>query len=149
MSDRKRVLFLSTGNACRSQMAEGFAETLAAHLIEGRSAGVEPAAEVDARAVKVMNEDWTDISERTPKAVTDDMLADVDLVITLSDEARERCPALPEGAEHRHWAIDDPHTASGDEQRIMNTYRGIQDEVKENILFLINEVRGGNEEFQI
>ncbi len=149
MSDKKRVLFLSTGNACRSQMAEGFAETLAAHLIEGRSAGVDPAAEVDARAVKVMNEDWTDISGRTPKAVTDDMLAEVDLVITLSDEARERCPALPEGVECRHWPIEDPSTASGEEQRVMNAYRGVQDEVKENILFLINEVRGGDEEFQI
>ncbi|MFP4183150.1 MAG: arsenate reductase ArsC [Halorhodospira sp.] len=149
MSEKKRVLFLSTGNACRSLMAEGFSETLAGHLIEGRSAGVEPAAEADPRAVKVMNEDWTDIAGRSPKAVTDAMLADVDMVITLSEEARERCPALPEGVEHRHWAIDDATTASGDEQRIMNTYRGIQDEVKENILFLINEIRGSDEEFQI
>lgn len=147
MSDKTRILFLSTDNAARSQMAAAFAESFAAHLMEASSAGVEAAEAVHPYAVKVMNEDWLDISGETPKAVTDAMLADVDLVITLSEQARDRCPALPQGAEHRHWEIDDPKAAEGDEPAITNAFRSVQDDVKEQILFLMNELRGAVADF--
>ncbi len=149
MSNKTRVLFLSNGNACRSQMAEGFAENLAGHLIEPCSAGVAPAAELDARAAKVMSEDWTDISSKAPKALDPSMLEQVDMVITLCDEAKAACPQLPAGVEHRHWPTADPAQAAGDDAQAMGPYRDTQDEIKENILFLLNEVRGNIDEFEI
>ncbi|ABM61596.1 arsenate reductase ArsC [Halorhodospira halophila] len=150
MSNKTRVLFLSNGNACRSQMAEGFAENLAGHLIEPCSAGIAPAQELDARAAKVMSEDWTDISSKAPKALDPALLEQVDMVVTLTEEAREACPALPDGVEHRHWPTADPaQAASDDDAKSMAAYRDAQDEIKENILFLLNDVRGGIDEFEI
>ncbi|MBK5935455.1 MAG: arsenate reductase ArsC [Halorhodospira halophila] len=150
MSNKTRVLFLSNSNACRSQMAEGFAENLAGHLIEPCSAGIAPAQELDPRAAKVMSEDWTDISSKAPKALDPAVLEQVDMVITLSEEAQEACPELPKGVEHRHWPTNDPAQAGADDDtQAMNAYRDAQDEIKENILFLLNEVRGGIDEFEI
>ncbi len=146
MSDKTRVLFLCTGNSCRSQMAEGFARNLAGHLIEPKSAGLE-AHGINPRAAQVMKEDWVDISGQESTVVTDEMIAEADLVITLCDHAQDHCPALPANVEHRHWPTEDPAQAEGSEEEIMSVYRRVQDEIKENILFLMNEVRGDIHEF--
>ncbi len=147
MSDKTSILFLSTDDSIHSQMAAAFATSFAGHLLEPRAAGLDPAEAVHPYAAKVMHEDWLDISQETPRAVTPEMVAEADLVITLTEAAQERCPALPDHVEHRHWPIEDPTQVAGSEQEMTNAFRRVQDEIKEQILFLMNEVRGTIDEF--
>ncbi len=127
-----RILFLCTGNSCRSQMAEGWARELKSGQIEALSAGVAPHG-IDPRAVKVMAEAGVDISAQTSKHVA--TLADTDFayVITLCDNARESCPFFPARVKILHVPFDDPqHTApEGDsEEERLAVYRRVRDEIR-------------------
>jgi arsenate reductase len=94
-----KVMFLCTGNSCRSQMAEGFARELGRGVLESFSAGLIPCY-VHPRAIEVMNEVGIDISQQESKAIDDQLLKQMDLVITLCEHADAACPATPEGNSH-------------------------------------------------
>ena len=127
-----KVLFFCTGNSCRSQMAEGWARQLRSEQVQPFSAGVEPAG-LNPRAVQVMAESGVDISRQRSKHV--DELADTrfDLVVTLCDSARERCPAPLHGKRVIHVAFDDPPELARQarsEAEALEPYRRVRDEIR-------------------
>lgn len=127
------VLFLCTGNSCRSQMAEGWARALKADEIDAYSAGVE-AHGLNPLAVRVMAEAGVDISRYTSKRVSE--VADIpfDVIVTVCDRARESCPVFPGTARVVHHGFDDPPSlARGvtDEERTLDIYRRVRDEIRE------------------
>ena len=128
----KKVLFLCTGNSCRSQMAEGFARAMATPGIEIYSAGVE-AHGVNPRAVAVMDEVGVDIRPQTSKTVAEIPGGEIDTVITLCGDAAERCPAFPGAARREHWALRDPAGAEGAEEAILEVFRSVRDELRERV----------------
>lgn len=132
------ILFLCTGNSCRSQMAEGYAKHLSEGIIEINSAGLE-AHGINPRAIQVMKEDGIDISQQKSTQLTLDMLKWADLIITLCGHADEHCPIVPSGKLKRHLPFNDPAKASGTDEQILNEFRKIRDEIKEAIQGLIEE----------
>jgi arsenate reductase len=143
--ERTTVLFLCTGNSCRSQMAEGWARTLHGGRIEARSAGIEPKG-LDPRAVKVMAEVGVDISGQRSKHLDELADEDLDLVITVCDNAKERCPVLPGQTRRLHVGFDDPPAlaagAKSDEQGLEH-YRRVRDEIRRLVRRLPDTLRHG------
>jgi arsenate reductase (thioredoxin) len=126
MSERKRVLILCTGNSARSQMAEGLLRHLAGDRFEVLSAGVEPSY-VRPQAIEAMREREIDISTHRSKSVDEFAGQEFDYVITVCDNARERCPAFPGKTERIHWSFDDPAAAVGDEEAKLAVFRRVRD----------------------
>ena len=131
-----KVLFLCTGNSCRSHMAEGFARQLRGGEMEAYSAGVEPQG-MNERAVRVMREAGVDISKQRSKHV--DELHDVqfDYVITVCDHANETCPAFGGKTRRIHVGFDDPPRlarSARNEEEALNHYRRVRDEIKAFVL---------------
>lgn len=132
MSRRVKILFLCTGNSCRSQMAEGWAKLLKGDTIEPHSAGVAPQG-LNPLAVKVMAEAGVDISNGKSKHV--DELKDVkfDYVITVCDNAHEACPMFSSDAKIVHKRFDDPPRLASNaktEEEALVHYRRVRDEIK-------------------
>jgi len=127
-----KVLFLCTGNSCRSQMAEGFARVLGKGILEPYSAGLKP-SHVNPRAIQAMREVGIDISGQTSKSIDDDLLRKIDTIITLCGHAEAMCPLTPPTIKRMHWPIDDPVAAIGTEEDIMMKFRKARDEIKKNI----------------
>jgi arsenate reductase len=123
------VLFLCTGNACRSQMAEGWARHLKDDVIEAFSAGIRPIG-VNSRAIKVMAEAGVDISGQISSSIDDFSAIDFGYVVTLCDNARQQCPIFPGRAKHIHKAFDDPYFTTGTEEQVMATFRKTRDEIR-------------------
>ena len=133
MSEKSRILFLCTGNSCRSQMAEAWTKRLKGDQFEACSAGVEP-KEVDPRAVKAMAEAGIDISAQKSKDI--DSLGDMefDFVITLCDNAKESCPFFPARTRLIHKGFDDPPVLAADaggEKEAMAHYRRVRDQIRD------------------
>jgi len=127
-----RVLFLCTGNSCRSQMAEGWARHLKADLIEAYSAGIETHG-LNPRAVKVMAEAGVDISGHRSKHVRDLKEVPFDYVVTVCGHASENCPVFPGKVKRLHVGFDDPpKLAAGarTEEEALNHYRRVRDEIR-------------------
>ena len=128
----KRILFLCTGNSCRSQMAEGFARHLKGDQLEAYSAGIETHG-LNPHAVKVMAEAGVDISAQTSKHV--DSLKDIELdyVVTVCDHAAERCPVFSGNSRVIHRSFDDPpklaQNARSQEEALVH-YRRVRDEIR-------------------
>lgn len=101
------IYFLCTGNACRSQMAEGWAKKLLGDKWDVYSAGIE-AHGVNPNAVKAMHEVGIDISNHRSELIDLDILEQASLVVTLCGDAADRCPAIPPHVKKEHWAFDDP-----------------------------------------
>ena len=135
---QKRVLFLCTGNSARSQMAEGFLRKLGGDRFAVTSAGTAPVG-VNPLAVKAMAEAGIDISSHTSDAVSADLLANIDLLITLCGDARENCPFVPVKVEKRHWPLEDPARAEGSEEQRLQRFREIRDEIKGYVEELVAE----------
>ena len=133
-ADRKlAVLFLCTGNSCRSQMAEGWARHLKSDQIEVYSAGVEPHG-LNPRAVQVMAEAGVDISGQRSQHIDEFRDVHLDLVISVCDHARESCPVLPSHVRHLHVGFDDPPrlaAAATTEDETLSHYRRVRDEIRE------------------
>lgn len=129
---KQRILFLCTGNACRSQMSEGWARHLKADVIEAYSAGVAPHG-VDPRAVNVMAEAGVDISAHTSKHVDELAGVDFDVVVTVCDNAAESCPVFPADVKTVHRSFEDPPRLAKDaatEEEALEHYRRVRDEIR-------------------
>lgn len=129
---RLRVLFLCTGNSCRSQMAEGWARTIAPDSIEPYSAGTSP-TELNPLAVRAMAESGVDISSQRSKHVDDLRSVPFDVVVTVCDSASESCPVFRGGTRVVHVGFDDPpHLArdAGSDDEALPHYRRVRDEIR-------------------
>ena len=135
-----KVMFLCTGNACRSQMAEGFAREFGKGIIEPFSAGLM-AAGLHPRAVAVMNEIGIDISGQKSKTIDEKLLKTMDAVITLCGNAEEACPWTPPEIKRLHWPINDPVGTVGREEKIMKEFRRARDEIKARVEQFIFEIK--------
>jgi arsenate reductase len=138
MTDKIRILFLCTGNSCRSQMAEGFCRHLKGELIEVRSAGIETHG-LNPLAVQVMKEVGIDISHHKSKTVEelDDM--EFDYVITVCDHASESCPVFPAKTRVIHQGFEDPPQLAKQaktKEEVLDSYRRVRDEIKAYVLTL-------------
>ena len=134
------LLFLCTGNSCRSQMAEGWARQLGPEWLLVQSAGIEAHGK-NPRAIAVMAEAGVDISTQESTRATEEMLQAADLVVTVCGHADEYCPPLPAGTRKEHWPLDDPAKASGDEVQVMNVFRASRDDIKQRVSELLNRLR--------
>jgi arsenate reductase (thioredoxin) len=131
-TDKLRILFLCTGNSCRSQMAEGWARHLKGDTIEPYSAGIEVHG-LNPLAVKVMAEAGVDISHHRSKHVDELKNVRFDYVVTVCDHANEHCPVFPGKAKRLHVGFEDPprlaKTAKTEEEA-MGIYRRVRDEIR-------------------
>ncbi|HAR96237.1 MAG TPA: arsenate reductase [Deltaproteobacteria bacterium] len=129
---RKSILFLCTGNSCRSQMAEAWTRYLKGDVLEPLSAGTQPKA-IDPRAVKAMAEIGIDISAYRSKSLQELPDMEFDYVVTLCNDAQQACPFFPAKTAMVHRPFDDPpELAEGveDEEEAMSHYRRVRDEIR-------------------
>jgi arsenate reductase len=132
LSEKRKVLFLCTGNSCRSQMAEAWTKHLQGDHFEAYSAGVKP-KDIDPRAIRAMAEAGLDISGQKSKDVDALGSTEFDYVITLCDNARESCPYFPAKTKLIHRGFDDPPKLAENaknEEEAMAHYRRVRDEIK-------------------
>ena len=132
MSETLTILFLCTGNSCRSQMAEGWTRHLHGGRIRALSAGVRPKG-LDPRAVRVMAEAGVDIAGQRSRSVEDVLDTPVDVVVTVCDAARESCPVFPRRARVVHRGFEDPPRLAeglGSEDEALAIYRRVRDEIR-------------------
>ena len=127
-----KILFLCTGNSCRSQMAEGWTRHLKGEKIDVWSAGIDPHG-LDPLAVEVMAEVGVDISGHRSKHLTEVMDVPFDYVITVCDHARQSCPLFPRPVKKIHVGFDDPPSLAGEKQSVKEKliiYRRVRDEIR-------------------
>lgn len=141
MSNRNfRVLFLCTGNSCRSQMAQAWANHLGGDILVARSAGVE-AHGLNPWAIAVMREVGVDISGQASMQLNPEMLAWANMVVTVCDHADRHCPVPPPGILRQHWSLADPAKAGGGESEILPVFRSSRDEIRNRVANLIHSIR--------
>ena len=132
----ERLLFLCTGNSCRSQMAEGFAKIKLNKKYEIYSAGVE-AHGLNPNAISVMREVGIDITKQESTKISNDELSEYDSIVTLCGDARDRCPILINSKKNIHWGLEDPANANGSEDEIMAVYRNVRDQISMRVSTLV------------
>jgi arsenate reductase len=133
-----KLLFLCTGNSCRSQMAEGWARALKGDVVEAYSAGIETHG-LNMRVVRVMKEAGVDISGHRSKNVTELNGIDFDVVVTVCGHANEHCPRFPKKTKVIHAGFEDPPklaTEAKTEEEALSHYRRVRDEIKGFVLGL-------------
>lgn len=131
-SSKPKVLFLCTGNSARSQMAEGYLRHVAGDQFEPLSAGIEPKG-LNPLAVEAMNEIGIDISHQKSKDVVSFLGQYVPYIVTVCDNARERCPIFPRTYKFLHWGFDDPAAAVGSHDEKLAVFRRVRDEIAHRI----------------
>ncbi|WP_417499856.1 arsenate reductase ArsC [Methylophaga sp.] len=137
--EKIRVMFLCTGNSCRSQMAEGWARALASEEIEIKSAGIEAHGQ-NQRAIKIMSEVGIDISQQESIRVNGEMLEWADLLVTLCDNAEEQCPLLSPHTVKVHLPLPDPAKLRGSEEEVMAIFRETREKVRQRVEFVLEQV---------
>jgi arsenate reductase (thioredoxin) len=138
MNEKKKILFLCTGNSCRSQMAEAWTRNLRGDEYEAYSAGISPKS-MDPLAVHVMSEAGINISSQQSKSIDSLGMIEFDYVITLCDNARETCPYYPAKNKVIHKGFDDPPNlakAVKNHKEVLNIYRKVRDEIKDYVINL-------------
>ena len=130
--NRTRVLFLCTHNSARSQMAEGFLRAMAGDRFEAQSAGTEKTS-VNPLAIKVMAERNIDLSGHTSKVHDGLMQENWDYLITVCDDANERCPFVPGSVKRLHWSFEDPSRAKGSEEERLQVFRRVRDQIHQRL----------------
>lgn len=125
----KKILVLCTGNSCRSQIAEGYLRYFAQDKALIYSAGIETHG-VNPKAIAMMQEDGIDISNQTSNNVNEYAHIDFDFVITVCDNAQERCPYFPTTAKKFHHNFPDPAKANGNNEEIINEFRRVRELIK-------------------
>jgi len=136
-----RILVLCTGNAARSQIAEGLFRTHASDLLQVYSAGTHPAGFVHPMAIETMKERGIDISEHTSKSLRYFGQQKFDYVITLCDDAQLECPLFPGAYEQLHWSTPDPSFYPGTESERLDAFRRTIDSLSKHITTLVEELR--------
>lgn len=134
----KKVLVLCTGNSCRSQIAEGYLRHFAGERAEVFSAGVETHG-VNPKAIATMREDGIDISKQTSNNITEYTGIDFDYVITVCDNAKERCPWFPTNAQKFHYDFPDPAKATGTDEEIRRAFSNVREMIKKYCLQFAQE----------
>ena len=134
MTNKKQVLFLCTGNSCRSHMAEGLTNHFLGDDWQAYSAGTEPAGYVHPLAIKALDELGIDISGHSSK--TADVLRHItfDLVVTVCDDAAENCPLWLGEGDVRHISFPDPAKATGTDEEKLAVFRQVRDDIREKVL---------------
>jgi len=132
MHSAYKVLFLCTGNSCRSQMAEGWLKALGGDRFEVYSAGIEAHGK-NPRAIQVMADAGVDISDQASEILDPALLSTLDLLVTVCGHADEHCPVVPANCKKVHWPFDDPAKASGTEDEVLQDFRRVRDQIKERI----------------
>jgi arsenate reductase len=135
----KRVLFLCTGNSARSPMAEGLVNRFLAGEWEAVSAGVRPAGYVHPLAVRAMAELGIDISAHRSKSVDEFRGVDLDLVVTVCDQAAEECPLWLGQGRVEHVSLPDPAAAEGTEEERLQAFREVRDAIRRRIVEPMSE----------
>lgn len=129
---KPKVLFLCTGNSARSQMAEGYLRHIAGDKFEALSAGIEPKG-LNPLAVEAMQEIGIDISQQTSKDVKEFLGQGIPYVITVCDNAKQRCPIFPRTYKFLNWSFDDPAEATGSHDEKLSVFRRVRDEITQRI----------------
>jgi arsenate reductase len=137
------ILFLCTGNSCRSQIAEGWARHTGGAAVSVESAGIEAHGK-NPRAIAVMREAGIDIGGQESTVVDDRMLQRADIVVTVCGHADEQCPVLPPGVTKLHWPLTDPAKATGSDEEIMQEFRATRDEIEHRVSELLEKVGKGD-----
>ena len=136
MNSCQRVLFLCTGNSCRSQMAEGIMNKRYGHRFAAFSAGTNPAGYVHRNAVAAMEEIGIDLADHRSKDIAEFLPphgTPPDLIIGVCSSATENCPTFPAAVEHWHWPFDDPAHATGTDTEVMAEFVRVRDEICEKL----------------
>jgi arsenate reductase len=134
----KKILVLCTGNSCRSQIAEGYLRHFADNKAEIYSAGIETHG-VNPLAIVTMKEDGIDISGHTSNHIDEYRDIDFDLVITVCDHAKERCPVFPAAAKKFHRNFPDPAKATGSPEEIRQEFQKAREMIKEYCERIVRE----------
>jgi len=132
MENKQKVLFVCTGNSCRSQIAEGLLRTIADRDFIVFSAGSHP-SRVHPNAIEVMKERKIDISNHTSDSIDQYFETRIDIVITVCDEAAQVCPVFPGDVQRIHWSIDDPFRGWDSGEAHLNNFRKTRDELEDRI----------------
>jgi len=127
-----RILFLCTGNSCRSQMAEGWLRHLGGERFTAFSAGIEAHGK-NPRAIAVMAETGVDISAQASEILDLDLLKAIDLLVTVCGHTDSHCPTIPTCCRKEHWPFDDPAQAHGSEEAIMAEFRRVRDQIRARV----------------
>jgi arsenate reductase (thioredoxin) len=138
VSERKRLLFLCTGNSARSQMAEGLLRHEAGDRFEVFSAGTHP-SRVRPEAITIMNEIGIDISRHRSKSIDEFLGQDLDTVITVCENAKESCPVFPGKTQRLHWPFEDPASVAGTEEQRKDAFRKTRDRIHGRIMVFLGE----------
>ena len=133
MSKKKNIIFICTGNACRSQIAHGLLQNLAKDRFNVFSAGSHP-SRVHLMSIKVMEEIGIDISHHKSDHIDEYLDKGIDIVITVCDNANKLCPIFPGNVERLHWSIDDPFRGWDYNENQMESFRKTRKEIKERII---------------
>ena len=137
-----RILFLCTGNSCRSQMAEGLLRRIVpSAVVEVASAGTDPKP-VHPDAIRTLREILVDISAQRSKSLDPFLGQAFDYVITLCDEAQATCPTFPGAAQRLHWSLPDPAAARGTEEERLAVFRGVRDDLATRIDGMLEGIFG-------
>ena len=139
MVSKQKVLFVCTGNSCRSQIAEGLLNKMAAKYFEVYSAGSYP-SRVHPNAISVMKEIKIDISNHTSNSVVEYLNSGIDIVITVCDDAKLACPIFPKKTIKIHWSIDDPFQGWDEDEKHLTNFRKARNELQDHIKKFINEM---------
>ncbi len=131
-----RILFLCTGNSCRSQIAEGWARLLGDKQFHVRSAGIESHGK-NPLAIAVMQDVDVDISGQESTTLNQEMLEWADIVVTVCEHADHNCPTLPSNTKKEHWPLSDPAKATGTKDEIMEVFRASRDDIKQRVANLL------------
>jgi arsenate reductase len=127
-----KVLFLCAGNSARSQMAEGYLRRAAGNRFDAMSAGIEPKG-LNPLAVEAMREIGIDISRQQSKDVVSLLGQHIPYVVTVCDNARERCPIFPRTYKFLHWSLEDPAAVEGTHEQKLAVFRRVRDEIIQHI----------------
>lgn len=138
-SSKPNILILCTGNSCRSQIAEGFLKAMVGDKATIYSAGIETHG-VNPRAIETMNEIGIDLSGHTSNLIDEYLEIPMDLVITVCDHAKERCPVFPGSAKTVHHNFTDPAKADGNEEEIAASFRKVREEIRDYLENLVQEM---------
>lgn len=137
--EKVRVMFLCTGNSCRSQMAEGWARELADDFIEVKSAGIDAYGQNE-NAIKAMADVDIDISMQQSIRVNGEMLEWADLLVTLCDNAEEQCPVVNPQTTRLHMPLPDPAKIRGSEEEVTAAFAQIRDQIRERVELVIDQI---------